>query len=118
MGTWGVGNFDSDGAIDVIDEQIDRYITFIKEIFADEVYRFRLDEDAEAELIPSVEILIFLCERCGGVLPEGLDIAAWKQRYLTMYDEQIDGLKLRGHQKEQRHAVIASTFDRLLPYQR
>jgi hypothetical protein len=47
------------------------------------------------------------------VLPEGLDIAAWKQRYLAMYDEQIDGLKPRGHQKEQRRAVIASTPDQL-----
>ena len=99
-------------------EQIDRYITLINEIFADEEYRFLLDEDAEGELMPSVEILILLCEHCNGVLPEDLDVAAWKQRYLAMYDVQINGLDpVPGH-KEERRAVIESTFDRLLTYQR
>ncbi len=36
MGTWGSGNFDSDGAFDFIFEQIDRYITIINEILADD----------------------------------------------------------------------------------
>jgi hypothetical protein len=117
MGTWGAGNFANDAALDFIGHEIDRYITLINEIFADED-RFRLDEDAEGELMPSVEILIVLCERCAGILPTGLDIAAWKQRYLEMYDAQIDGLApVPGH-KEERRAVIETTFDRLLIYQR
>src|SRR6476646_1436739 len=118
MGTWGAGNFDSDGAFDFIDEQIDRYITLVTEICADEEYRFRLDEDAEAELMPSIELLIFLCEHCGGVLPTGLDIAAWKQRYLAMYDADINYLEPSPEIKEERRAVIERTFDRLLHYQR
>jgi Domain of unknown function (DUF4259) len=118
MGTWGTGNFDSDGASDFIFEQIDRFVALINEIFADEEYRFRLDEDAEAELMPSVEILILLCEHCSGVLPEGLDISAWKQRYLEMYDAQADGLAPVPGFKEERRAVIEKTFDRLLQWQR
>jgi hypothetical protein len=117
MGTWGAGNFDSDAALDFIGEQIRRYIAIINEVFAVE-YRFRLDEDAEGELIPSVEILIFLCEHCGGILPSGLDVAAWKQRYLAMYDAQISGLAPVGGYKEERRALIESTFDRLLTHQR
>ena len=117
MGTWGAGNFASDAALDFIAHQMRRYITLINEIFADED-RFRLDEDAESELMPSVEILIVLCEHCAGILPKGLDVAAWKQRYLEMYDAQIDGLApVPGH-KEERRTVIEHTFDRLLTHQR
>ena len=75
MGTWGAGNFASDAALDLIAHQVRRYITLINEIFADED-RFRLDEDAEGELMPSVEILILMCERCAGILPKGLDVTA------------------------------------------
>jgi len=118
MGTWGAGNFDSDGASDFIFEQIDRYVALINEIFADEESRFRLDEDAETELMPSVEILLLMCEHCNGVLPKGLDISAWKQRYLEMYDAQIDGLEPVVGFKEERRAVIEQAFDRLLRWQR
>jgi hypothetical protein len=118
MATWGAGNFDSDGAFDFIFEQIERYVALINEIFADEEYRFLLDEDAETELMPSVEILILLCERCNNVLPEGLKVDAWKQRYLAMYDAQIDDLAPVPGFKEERRAVIERTFDRLLKHQR
>ncbi len=82
------------------------------------VYRFLLDEDAETELMPSIEILILLCEHCTGVLPEDLDVAAWKQRYLVLYDEQIDHLAPVPGFKEERRAVIEKTLDRLLKWQR
>src|SRR5262245_36285860 len=117
MGTWGAGNFDSDAALDFVGEQIRRYIALINEVFA-VAYRFRLDEEADGELIPSVEILILLCEHCGGVLPSWLDVAAWKQRYLAMYDAQISGLAPVGGYGDERRAVIESTFDRLFTHQR
>src|SRR5262249_4859264 len=91
MGTWGTGNFESDDALDFVDEQIDRFVAIITEIFADE-QRFRLDEGAEGQLMPSVEILILLCERSRALLPTEIDVAALKRRYLDMYDAQIDGL--------------------------
>ena len=47
-----------------------------------------------------------------------LDIAAWKQRYLEMYDAQIDGLEPVAGFKTARRAVIERTFDRLLQSQR
>ena len=36
MGAWGAGNFDSDAALDFVGHEIDRYITLINEIFADD----------------------------------------------------------------------------------
>lgn len=113
MGTWGAGTFQNDAALDFINIEVDRHIAAIEAIFADES-RFRLDEDAEGELMPRIEILLALCERCHGVLQENVDIAVWKVHYLAMYDEQIDDLEPTDDYKEQRRAVIASTFDRLI----
>jgi hypothetical protein len=117
MGTWGFGNFESDAALDFVDEQIDRFVAIITEVFADE-QRSLLDEDAEGQLMPSVEILILLCEHSSAALPKEIDVAAWKRRYLELYDAQIDGLSAAPGYKEARRAVIESTFDRLLPHQR
>jgi hypothetical protein len=113
MGTWGAGNFENDAALDFIGDEIDRYISIIEDIFGNEG-RFLLDEDAEGMLMPAVEILAVLCEHCHGVLPEHLDVAAWKARYLAMYDDQIDGLEPQGDFKQQRRAVIEATFDKLV----
>jgi hypothetical protein len=112
MGTWGAGNFESDAALDFVSSEVDRHVRAIEEIFGDEE-RFRLDEDAESELIPRIELLVCLQEHCHGLLPKQVDIAAWKVRYLHMYDEQIDGLEPRGDYKQQRRAMIEAAFDRL-----
>ena len=109
MGRWGAGTFQSDAALDFINTEIDRHVSAIEEIFSD-APRFRLDE----ELIPRIEILLALCDRCHGVLQENVDIASWKTHYLAMYDEQIDGLEPTDDLKQQRRAVIADTFDRLI----
>jgi hypothetical protein len=113
MGTWGPGNFDSDMALDFINEQVDHYVRLIEAIFDDE-QRFLLDEDAEAMILPSIEILLLLCGECHGVLPTSLDVAAWTARYLAMYDDQIDGLEPGPDFKRQRRTVIEETFDELL----
>ena len=117
MGTWGPRNFENDSALDFIDEEIDRHVAAIETIFADRD-RFRLDEDAEGELMPRVAILTFLCQECGGSFNPASgktpDVSAWKSRYLQMYDDQIDGMEPRGDFKAQRRAVIADTFDRLI----
>lgn len=112
MGTWGADNFESDAALDFVGDEIDRYVDVIEAIFDDE-QRFRLDEAAEGMLMPCVVLLLLLCEHCEAVLPEELDIAAWKARYLEMYDDQIDGLEPQGDFKQQRRAVIEATFDKL-----
>jgi hypothetical protein len=112
MGTWGSGNFDSDSALDFIGGEVRRHIREIDAIMADEV-RFRLDEDAEAMLMPSVVMLSLLCEHCHSGLPRDLDADAWKARYLAMFDEQIGGLAPAPGFAEERRAIIAATFDHL-----
>ena len=110
-------SFTSDAAFMFIDSEMERHLQAIEAIFADEVYRFRLDEDAEAELIPRIEIMLLLCNYCGGVVDKGLDIGAWKARYLEMYDDQIDGHTQDEGYKHKRRAVIVDTFDRLIAKQ-
>ena len=112
--------FSSDEAWMFIDSEVRRHVQAIQDIFADE-QRFRLDEDAVGELIPRIEILLFLCD-CGGVLDEDLDLANWKVRYLDMYNDQIDGHTYDDEYKEEykrkRRAVIVDTFDRLIEKQK
>lgn len=113
MSTWGASTFQNDAALDFINIEIDRQVSAIEKIFGDES-RFSLDENAEGELMPRIEILLALCERCHGVLQENVNIAAWKTRYLAMYDEQIDGMAPTDSLKQQRRAVVVDTFDRLI----
>src|SRR5262245_14316690 len=97
---------------------MERHVQASEDIFADEDYSFRLDEDAEAELIPRVEIMPLLCEHCGGVLDKDLDIGAWEARYLELYDDQIDGHTQNEEHKPKRRAVIVDTLDRLTAKQK
>lgn len=112
MGTWGAGDFESDGALDFLDEQVERYLGIIEDVFAD-AERFHLDEDAESMLIPSVRILTALATQLDAFLPDTLDVETWKARYLAMYDAQIDGLQPVAGFKAERRAAIAAAFDGL-----
>jgi hypothetical protein len=117
MDLW-TNTFSSDAAWMFIDSEMARHIQAIEDIFAEKGYSFLLSEDAEAELIPRIEIMLLLCNHCGGVLRKDLDLGAWKTRYLEMYDDQIDEHTYDDEYKEaykhKRRAVIVDTFDRLI----
>ena len=114
MGTLGPGTFDNDAASDFTNEEMRRHAWAIESIFADS-QRFRLDEDAEGELMPRIAILALLIAHCGGVLRQTPDdIAAWKARYLEMYDDQNDELEPKEDYKPRRRAVIEASFDQLI----
>lgn len=134
MGIWGPGNFDNNDSLNYIQQETNRLISTIEAIFADEE-RFHLDEEAEAILIPSVALLSLLCKNCRAIIPKSLDILAWKDQYLLMYDHEIVDwedqylqmcdrdvayeftLRLPENYAYQRRAVIAATFDKLLQQQ-
>jgi hypothetical protein len=115
-----VNTFGSDGAWMFIQDEVWSHVKAIEAIMANE-HRFSLDEATEYELIPRIEILVFLCD-CGGVLDDKLNLADWKSRYLAMYDDQIDEYLRDGEYKEElkrrRRAVIENTFDRLIDQQK
>jgi|SRR6185369_10317077 len=111
MGTWGAGNFDSDGALDYLGDHIDSLVEKINECFEAGA---GLDEEGESELMPTVELLVILAEQCPAAPPKPEEVKTWKKRYLKTYDSEIDDLDPQEGFKEERRAVIEQTFDRLI----
>ena len=68
MGTRGSGNFESDGALDYVGELMNQLVEKIEAGFTDS--RTNLDEEGEAVLMPSVQILSILHEHCNAAPPE------------------------------------------------
>lgn len=112
MGTWGSGNFDSDGALDYMGEIMDGLGTRIENTFADESLSY-LDEYGEAVIVPSVAVMSVLCEQCHAVPPQAVTVTQWKTQYLTLFDDQIEGLGGSAEFNRERRATVVSTFERL-----
>ncbi len=112
MGTWGAGNFDNDGALDYAGSVIDKFTARIEECFSGEDLA-DLDEDGETVLMPSVEMICVISERCGAAPPRADVVAGWRERYLRIYDEQIDSLEPADGYTDERRKVIEETFTRL-----
>ena len=113
MGTWSVGNFDNDGALDYLGDIINQITENIEDIFksgdaAD------LEQCGESELMPGVEIISILSEKCNAVPPKEDTVNRWKRDYLKIYDSQIDSLGASKKFKINRRKVIEDTFNILL----
>jgi hypothetical protein len=118
MGTWGSGNFDSDDAVDYLSEVIRGFVDTVEQLFAQG--RASLDDQGEGRLMPTVEMISVLCDWCRGASairvvapPRPGVVWRWKQRYLEIYDEQIDDLLPSEGFAPERRAHIVRTFDRL-----
>jgi hypothetical protein len=109
MDHWPTGNFDTEGAQEYVAELIEELVDIIEEVLDDDE-RFRLDDDAECLLMPSIELIALLCERYGASPPKVKKIERWRKKYLKMYDKQIDDLEPPPGYKEGRRQVIVKTF--------
>ena len=113
MGTWGSGNFQSDGALDYLGDVVDELSARIDEILASDS-RAAADEEGESVLMPTVAIISVLCNTCNAVPPEPDKIADWRTRYLAVFARTMPGLDFRGDFTAERRAVVEETFDKLL----
>ncbi|MBY8982618.1 MAG: DUF4259 domain-containing protein [Candidatus Lokiarchaeota archaeon] len=111
MGTWGPGNFENDYALDYINEVIDKYIKEIEDLFNDE-YAADLDELGEGVLIPNVVIITAIIENTAGYIYKDI-VKKWKEKYLNIYDSQIDVLGAKEEYKIKRRKIIEETFEKL-----
>jgi hypothetical protein len=109
MATWTEDNFGNDGARGFLAVQTAKLIGTINEVFADPE-RTELDEDGESMLMPSVEILALLCERYDAAPPKPATVRQWHEKYLAVYDRDIDKLKPRPELKVARRKFIDKTF--------
>jgi GT2 family glycosyltransferase len=110
LGTWGAGNFDNDSAVDYIVRLADDLETKIDEILADEDLS-ALDEYGEGVLMPSIVLISLLYDHCHAPTPDLEKVQSWKQKYLAIFDDQIEGAK--PEYAEKRRLTIVETFAKL-----
>ena len=115
MGSWGKGNFDSDTAADHLGRVTGRLIAEVAKAMSGDLVEIEPDEYWGVAVPCNLELLCLLAEQpyVGVELPPVETIADWKQRYLAVWDETIDGLEPTPDYREQRRAVLVNTFDRL-----
>lgn len=109
MGEWTKDNFGNDGARDYLAMMTAKLVATIREVVADDE-RIVPDEDGESLLMPSVEILALLCERCFAAPPRPATVKQWRDKYLAAYDAGIDRLNIPAEHKAERRRVIENTF--------
>lgn len=108
MGTWGSGNFESDGALDMLGDLTDEIAAAIDEILANGTAD--ADELGESHLVPRVAILDALCKQCSSSPPEPDRVVGWRDAYLAVYDRSMPELDPTGEFLAERRAVIVATF--------
>jgi predicted DNA-binding WGR domain protein len=107
MGTWDSGNFDNDQALDFLGELMDQLSGRIGEWFGSDSPDLA---DGEGEVIPALAVIQLLTQNCGAAPPKPEQLAAWKKRYLAIFDEQIQ--EYGGEPKfiTARRQTIVNTF--------
>jgi len=68
--------------------------------------------------MPSVAMLVVLCEHCGGHPPTEDLVQTWKTTYLQIYDDQIEDLAPDPGFRAERRQVIEDTFNQLIALSR
>lgn len=115
MGTWGSGNFESDTALDHLGPQVAAIVDRIAAAMDGDPAELEPDEYAGVTVPCDVELLTVLA-RAGLFTGRALDpatVAAWKHRYLEVWEATIDGLEPTPAHKAERRAVLRRTFDAL-----
>ena len=105
----GVDNFDHDSARDYLKMLTTQLVATITAVVADDE-RLGLDEDGESLFMPSLEVLALLCERYNVAPPRLAMVRQWHEKYLKVYDRDIDSLGMTTAFKTGRRKVIEKTF--------
>jgi hypothetical protein len=115
MGTWGAGNFDNDTSADHLSIIAAKIHGDLKTAMEGDPVELEPDEYWGNAVPCNVEILALFAEQrwVGNVLPDSRTVAAWKKKYLAVWDKTIDTLGPDASWKKKRRAIIVKTFDRL-----
>ena len=109
MGEWTEDNFGNEGARDYLSMMTSKLVATIKEVMSDDD-RLEPDEDGESLLMPSIEILALLCERCGASPPRLSVVKQWHEKYIAAFDAGIAGMNPPPGLVTNRRRVIENTF--------
>ena len=115
MGTWGTGNFDSDTAADHLGILVARLIEEIATAMAGDPVELEWDQYWGVAVPCNLELLALLHEeRWVGVdVPEPATVAAWRTRYLAIWDAGTSSMGASPQWTRARRAVLVATFDQL-----
>jgi hypothetical protein len=113
MAIRGVGNFDNDGARDYLKMLTTQLVATVGNVAADPE-RLELDEDGETLFMPSLEILALLCERYAAEPPRPTTVRQWREKYLAVFDRDVDRLRPSPAFKRGRRKAIEQTFGWML----
>ncbi|EAQ82689.1 DUF4259 domain-containing protein [Blastopirellula marina] len=112
MGTFGTGVFDNDGALDFVCEMVSQLTDKINTCFEDG--SADLEEEGDAVLLPAVAVISLLAKNCHAAPPDLEVIYSWRERFLAIYDQQIDDLDPEPAYKAERRQVVEATFEDLV----
>ncbi len=115
MGTWGEGNFQSDGAMDFVASVTGRWEAEVQRALGlgRSTRTLHLDQ-LEDYVMPRVGLLLALAREGIDAPPEPTKVRAWRDRYLAIWDREVKTLgPARGYARKRR-AVLARTFEELL----
>ncbi|MBX9691312.1 MAG: WGR domain-containing protein, partial [Cyanobacteria bacterium] len=111
MGTWNVGNFDNDEALDYVCELMEQLQARVDQWFA--VDEPDIGDGGEGVVMPTVAIMHLLAENCNAAPPKQNQVSKWSERYVELYGAQIDELSEDEEFKKQRKLAIQVTFKKL-----
>ena len=120
MGTWGAGIFDNDEAREYLDEIMQQLVSKIRNFYELEGQQDEFGQDyfthenASGYMLPSIDILITLCQRYHTKVDLSPDeIAGWKEKLLRYFDDHVEYLGKKEYVVARR-MVIDNTFDELI----
>jgi len=115
MGTWSHGNFDDDTSADHLSILTSQLVKEVEDAMADPA-DLEPDEYWGCAVPCNLELLTLIARQGWvGVAFPAADIAkAWKQTYLRVWDDNIDGLEPKPEYKRLRREVLVKTFDNLI----
>lgn len=113
MGVWGTQNFANDEAMDCVHELMDEMLADIEEIAASE-HGMEPDEPDGFRMICKIDLLTLIGNHTGASMPDQQRIVEWKEKFLNVWDQNIDELNAEDSFKASRRKVITETFDGLI----
>lgn len=113
MSAWGSGNFEQDGALDFVWEEVQQpLLRKIRKVLGKPILA-EADEPESGPIVAAVEILALLSEHVNAAPPLPDEIALWKATFLNSWDQTAADVYYRQNDLIERRSIIAATFDRL-----
>jgi hypothetical protein len=113
MGTWGPGSFDNDTAADGLADLTGKVVAQVTAAFAGDDTALEPDEFTGAMVTAWLDVLVLLDAQGwpGAMMPAESDLIGWRERFLRIWGDTIDGLGPSEQYRTARRVAIEQSFD-------